>query len=272
MADIWSKNAVEIHVGLYGMDAETLEKLIEENTDLSLADYLRTYDSYLTPDALDQSNSDDGFHYPFIGMYSEATCSLCAAAWNAEGQCITRICEFITSVYPFADGQTTWETISTDAAFECGFLKAMGGPSRLTINNLTVEKATGEDVYRIADLFSSVRTEVEAFEQFAVRQPYDKTPYFIIDARDPASVKIEPLESNVDLYHDQLPIHVGSGLLSGYNETTDMTYGTFDRENGTLELGTLVVQYLKVTGEHSYTPEMSADTAPSILRLHGNPE
>ncbi|WP_444098688.1 hypothetical protein [Alistipes sp.] len=269
-ADLWANNAAEVHMGLYGMNAETLLKSIEE-TGLTFEDYLKTYCSYLMPSALELANSADGFHYPFTGMSSGVECTLCAAAWNAEGECITQLCEFTAPVYPYLDGQTTWETVSTDATLECGFLKAMGGPCPLTINRLTVEKATGEEVYRIADLFSSVSAEVEASEHFTVLLSADPS-YFIIDARDPGAVKIEPLESRIDLLHDWQYIHVGSGPLFGDTESAGMEYGTFDRQSGTLELGILAVQYWRSTGENTFSTELSTDSAPSRLRLHGNPE
>ena len=151
----------------------------------------------------------------------------------------------------------------------------MGGPCPLTIDRLTVEKATGEEVYRIADLFSSVSAEVEASEHFTVLLSADPS-YFIIDARNPDAVKIEPLESRIDLLHDGQYIHVGSGPLFGDTELAGMEYGTFDRRSGTLELGILAVEYLKLylksTGEYVYNTEVSTDSAPSRLWLHGNPE
>lgn len=167
-AHLWTNNAVEARLVLWGgMNAETLLKQIEE-AGLTIEDFFKIYGSPLSPSALELANSADGFHYPFTGASSGAECTLCAAAWNAEGECITQLCEFTAPVYPYLEGQTTWETVSTDATLECGFLKAMGGPCPLTIDRLTVEKATGEDVYRIADLFSSVRTEVEAWEHFTI--------------------------------------------------------------------------------------------------------
>ncbi len=270
-ADLWTQHAIKIHLALYGMDAETLH-LIRENTGLTLADYLETYGSALAPAALDLANSAVGFHYPFVGISSGADCSLCAAAWNAEGRCITQICEFTAPVYPYRDGQTTWKPVSTDATLECGFLKAMDGPSLLTIEHLTVEKATDEDVYRIADLFASVRSEIEASEHFSVFTEDKNRCYFIIDARDPSAVCIEPLESQINLPYDQQSIFVGSGPFWGYNESADIGYGTFDRQNDTLELGILPVRYMKSTGVNTFNTLLSIDSSPSRLRLNVRPE
>ncbi|WP_418450315.1 hypothetical protein [Alistipes sp.] len=268
-AHLWTGNVVEARLLLWGgMNAETLLKQIEE-AGLTIEDFFKIYGSPLSPSALEQANSADGFHYPFTGVSSRAECTLCAAAWNAEGECITQLCEFTAPVYPYLEGQTTWETVSTDATLECGFLKAMGGPCPLTIDRLTVEKATGEEVYRIADLFSSIRTEVEAWEHFTMTTWGPQ--YFIIDARDPEAVKIEPFESRINLWYNQIYIYVGSGPLWGSTETTGTGFGTFDRESGTLELGILPVRYAVWKGENLYVT-YSTDSAPSRLWLHGNPE
>ncbi len=145
------------------------------------------------------------------------------------------------STDPCFDPAAQWETYTTKAAIDCGFLYVFGFDQNVRFENLTVEKMVGEDVFRVADLASRVSAYfIEKYPE-KVEEGWvtlDDIPgYWYIDATD-ANRVVVPLFMG-DFKRGGQEVCYFSGLEAFPNETATFGYGTYDKAAGTIDCGDL---------------------------------
>lgn len=136
----------------------------------------------------------------------------------------------------YLDPDASWTVVSEKATLNCGLFYPFG-ISKLEIPNLTVEKMSSGDVFRIRDPFSTTRTPLLAEANLSDKAggPY----YLVIDARNPDAVLLEDFVNDSGLESTRYGlsfIRVVSLPLIANVSPDDYPYGTYDADQGIIYL------------------------------------
>ncbi len=145
--------------------------------------------------------------------------------------------EVEVKIEAFINETTEWLQLYNNSTMVCNlhiFLDAdLGG---CAVEGLMVEKAEGEDIFRIVDLNKAVN-EVSVNDGYGpIYDELDGPEYFYIDARDPQNVLVHT--GYAVMYFAGMEVSYSSEYAEYYYDSS-LCHGTYDKESGVIQLGYL---------------------------------
>lgn len=214
-------------------------------------DIVQTYGKYIT-DATYLQNvvSPDGASWRYSYCNENTDYVVLVMAVSKGGAVAVEKIELNTTAY-IPEG-STWVLVTEDATLHCGMVP---GCNPFNLSGLTVYKNSEVDVFKVSDMLAIATVSngdlKNAIDNLGWKTDFTNEYWFYVDARNHDVVTVEENISYVSIYEtidgQDLPLQFASSCY--FN--TKFNTGTYDKENGILDLGDISI----VTQQYYYHPE-----------------
>lgn len=226
---IKTTNAVSIKYAMFSSSSA------EGKTDEEL---LELYGTEAAAEQVEQANSTGGLTLTYSNLPENTSFTFLVAATGAGGAVSAERLVLQTDYY--LDPDATWSTVSTEASMDCNIFVGAIGLGGFGIYGLTVEKMDGKDFFRVLQPITA-ETYPDAENNGLTFIDGGYGSYLTIDATDHNAVKLEraynPLGVIMSLYGE----YGEAGLSSAAYYYDNQSFGTYDPDAGTINLGSVSV-------------------------------
>ena len=224
---IKTTNAVSIKYAMFSSSSA------EGKTDEEL---LELYGTEAAAEPVEQANSAEGLALTYSNLDENTSYTFLVSA-TGEGGAVS-VERLVMQTEYYIDPEATWSVITNQAYMECNIFGGAIGLGGFLIEGLTVQKMDGKDFFRVLQPIT-IETFPDAENNGLTFIDGGYGSYLTIDATDHNAVKLEracnPL--GVSLYGE----YGEAGLSSASYYYEGASFGTYDPDAGTIDLGSVSV-------------------------------
>ena len=222
---IKTTNAVSIKYAMFSSSSA------EGKTDEEL---LELYGTEAAAEPVEQANSAEGLALTYSNLDENTSYTFLVSA-TGEGGAVS-VERLVMQTEYYIDPEATWSVITNQAYMECNIFGGALGFGGFLIEGLTVEKMDGKDFFRVLEPITA-ETYPDAENNGLTFIDGGYGSYLTIDATDHNAVKLEraynPLGVIMSLYGE----YGEAGLSSAAYYYDNQSFGTYDPDAGTINLG-----------------------------------
>ena len=226
---IRTTNAVSIKYAMFSSSSA------EGKTDEEL---LELYGTEAAAEPVEQANSAEGLALTYSNLDENTSYTFLVSA-TGEGGAVS-VERLVMQTEYYIDPEATWSVITNQAYMECNIFGGALGFGGFLIEGLTVEKMDGKDFFRVLEPITA-ETYPDAENNGLTFIDGGYGSYLTIDATDHNAVKLEraynPLGVIMSLYGE----YGEAGLSSAAYYYDNQSFGTYDPDAGTINLGSVSV-------------------------------
>lgn len=226
---IKTTNAVSIKYAMFSSSSA------EGKTDEEL---LELYGTEAAAEPVEQANSAEGLALTYSNLDENTSYTFLVSA-TGEGGAVS-VERLVMQTEYYIDPEATWSVITNQAYMECNIFGGALGFGGFLIEGLTVEKMDGKDFFRVLEPITA-ETYPDAENNGLTFIDGGYGSYLTIDATDHNAVKLEraynPLGVIMSLYGE----YGEAGLSSAAYYYDNQSFGTYDPDAGTINLGSVSV-------------------------------
>lgn len=226
---IKTTNAVSIKYAMFSSSSA------EGKTDEEL---LELYGTEAAAEPVEQANSAEGLALTYSNLDENTSYTFLVSA-TGEGGAVS-VERLVMQTEYYIDPEATWSVITNQAYMECNIFGGALGLGGFLIEGLTVEKMDGKDFFRVLQPITA-ETYPDAENNGLTFIDGGYGSYLTIDATDHNAVKLEraynPLGVIMSLYGE----YGEAGLSSAAYYYDNQSFGTYDPDAGTINLGSVSV-------------------------------
>ena len=164
----------------------------------------------------------------------------------------------------YIDPEATWSVITNQAYMECNIFGGAIGLGGFLIEGLTVQKMDGKDFFRVLQPIT-IETFPDAENNGLTFIDGGYGSYLTIDATDHNAVKLERAGNPLGIIVSFLGGSVEAGLSSAAYYYDNQSFGTYDPDAGTIDLGSVSV----VDGSYIYGSSLGTVLYLNIPETNG---
>lgn len=243
---------------------EDYEQLVAEGK--SDSDIMKEYGKPLSESDIETAHTT-GCQWSWWGLKAKTDYVILFSATSSAGKETIVKKEVRTTYYIFDQETTTLETVSTSGTVITSLFSGFGGElSEITLNNLTIKKVPGMDVFVIENLFKGIDKlqNVGFIDQ-------DGTFLTIIDARNAAAVDILFAANKMGISNTKY-LGFSKDMSFGCYATLadvsiqDYPLGTYNKSTGVMEFSAIVLgDSSRLYGTYKFKLIISADAGSNGL-------
>lgn len=226
---IKTTNAVSIKYAMFSSSSA------EGKTDEEL---LELYGTEAAAEPVEQANSAEGLALTYSNLDENTSYTFLVSA-TGEGGAVS-VERLVMQTEYYIDPEARWSVITNQAYMECNIFGGALGLGGFLIEGLTVEKMDGKDFFRVLQPITA-ETYPDAENNGLTFIDGGYGSYLTIDATDHNAVKLEraynPLGVIMSLYGE----YGEAGLSSAAYYYDNQSFGTYDPDAGTINLGSVSV-------------------------------
>lgn len=222
---IKTTNAVSIKYAMFSSSSA------EGKTDEEL---LELYGTEAAAEPVEQANSAEGLALTYSNLDENTSYTFLVSA-TGEGGAIS-VERLVMQTEYYIDPEATWSVITNQAYMECNIFGGALGFGGFLIEGLTVEKMDGKDFFRVLEPITA-ETYPDAENNGLTFIDGGYGSYLTIDATDHNAVKLERAYNPLGVI---ISLHGGTteaGLSSAAYYYDNQSFGTYDPDAGTINLG-----------------------------------
>ena len=226
---IKTTNAVSIKYAMFSSSSA------EGKTDEEL---LELYGTEAAAEPVEQANSAEGLALTYSNLDENTSYTFLVSA-TGEGGAIS-VERLVMQTEYYIDPEATWSVITNQAYMECNIFGGALGFGGFLIEGLTVEKMDGKDFFRVLEPITA-ETYPDAENNGLTFIDGGYGSYLTIDATDHNAVKLERAYNPLGVI---ISLHGGTteaGLSSAAYYYDNQSFGTYDPDAGTINLGSVSV-------------------------------
>lgn len=227
--EIRTTNAVSLKYAM--INTSTAEGKTDE-------ELLELYGTEAAAEPVEQANSAEGLALTYSNLDENTSYTFLVSA-TGEGGAVS-VERLVMQTEYYIDPEATWSVITNQAYMECNIFGGALGLGGFLIEGLTVEKMDGKDFFRVLQPITA-ETYPDAENNGLTFIDGGYGSYLTIDATDHNAVKLEraynPLGVIMSLYGE----YGEAGLSSAAYYYDNQSFGTYDPDAGTINLGSVSV-------------------------------
>ena len=226
---IKTTNAVSIKYAMFSSSSA------EGKTDEEL---LELYGTEAAAEPVEQANSAEGLALTYSNLDENTSYTFLVSA-TGEGGAVS-VERLVMQTEYYIDPEATWSVITNQAYMECNIFGGALGFGGFLIEGLTVEKMDGKDFFRVLEPITA-ETYPDAENNGLTFIDGGYGSYLTIDATDHNAVKLERAYNPLGVI---ISLHGGTteaGLSSAAYYYDNQSFGTYDPDAGTINLGSVSV-------------------------------
>lgn len=218
------------------------------------AEIMKEYGKPLSDSDLEAARAN-GCHWSWWGLEENTDHVILLVAASDSGKEVIIKKEVKTTSHIFDKETTVLQTVSTSGIVITNLFRDFGNAvPELTLNNLTVKKVPGMDVFVIENLFKGI-DELQELGFIDMTGTY----FTVIDARDASAVDIRFEANRVGIYNPHYSgfnQNLRFGSYATYNteiSTDDFPLGSYDKSAGHIYVPSIILgDYTKLYGTYNF--------------------